>query len=95
MSRSALLGLELALGHDQLDAGERADHEARVAARHVEQRRGEQRHGLAAGADRQRLVAGRPIAARRSVVNIVFCRLAIMLRCDEIAPFGRPVVPLV
>ena len=29
------------------------------------------------------------------VVYIVFCKLAIMFRCDEIAPFGRPVVPLV
>ena len=29
------------------------------------------------------------------VLKSVFCRLAIMLRWVEMAPFGRPVVPLV
>ena len=40
-------------------------------------------------------VAGSLATWCNTALNIVFCRLAIIDRCVLIAPFGRPVVPLV
>ena len=52
------LGGEATLGHHELEAGEQPDDEGGVAARHVEERRGEQGDVLPAAAVGQRAAAG-------------------------------------
>ena len=64
-----------------------------MAAGDVEEGRGEQRDRLAAPR-RRRAARGAATAIDPALIeNTVFCRLAIMLRWVEMAPFGLPVVP--